>query len=243
MGLMRKLGEGATGVAALRRVLERLRSEVDQHKSQGLTEFTLSIRQEELGMKRLDRAIPMMVEALQTDGNEVRDVTLAGPYVANLLIRPQTSSSSAQSDDPGQRLGASPSESKWRNATDRRTQNVESAVFDCMEGRIPDDSRIDGDPQIETLLSPIACVDPSSFEWEGILGLMLTPSLVLVGRRNSDQELEARVWERYGFLSYGSKIIDGQHVVRADYVTNSNVLFLFATAQESAVLADYYARG
>jgi hypothetical protein len=237
---MRKLGEGVTGVGALRRVLERLRSEVDQHKSQGLTEFTLSIRQEELGIKRLDRAIPMMVEVLQQDGNEVRDVTLAGPHVANLVIRPQTSGSAAQSD-PGQRPGALPSESKWRNAADRRTQDVESAVFDCMEDKIPDDSRIDGDPRIETLLSPIACVDPSSFEWEGILGLMLTPSLVLVGRRNSDQGLETRIWERYGFHRYGSKTIDGQHVVRADYEDGSNVLFLFATARESAVLADYYA--
>lgn len=242
MGLMRKLGEGATGVAAQRRVLERLRSEVDQHKSQGLTEFTLSIRQEELGIKRLDRAIPMMVEALQNDGNEVRDVTLAGPYLANLLIRPQPSISSAQSD-PGQRPGSSPSEPRWRSATDRRTQTVESAVFDCMEDRIPDDFRIDRDPRIETLLSPIACVAPSSFEWEGSLGLILTPSLVLVGRRNSDRELEAKLWERYGFLRYGSKTIDGRHVVRADYEDGSNVLFLFATTQESAVLADYCASG
>lgn len=242
MGLMRKLGEGATGVAALRQVLERLQSEVIRHKRQGLTEFTLSIRQEELGTKRLDRAIPAIVEALQSDGNEVREVALSGPYVANLLVRPQASSSSAQSH-PGDRLEPSPSESRWRNAADQRTQNVDSAVFDRLESAVSDDFRINGDPRIETLLSPIACITPGHFEWEGVLGLMLTPSLVLAGRRNPIGELEVRLWERYGFLRHGSKAIDGQHVIRADYEDGSNVLFLFATPHESSVLADYWANG
>jgi hypothetical protein len=112
-----------------------------------------------------------------------------------------------------------------------------------MESSVPEDFRIGGDPRIETLLSPMACVDPRSFEWEGSLGLMLTPSLVLVGRRNSNRELEARHWERYGFLRYGLKAVDGQHVVRVDYEDGSNILFLFATPQESAVFVDYCASG
>jgi len=94
MGFLDRVVGAATGMTGVERTVGKLLTDIDARAVQGLSEFTVSFSQSDVGTRnRLDLVTPMIIESIQDAGHQVlaADRPDGGwSYVVNLRVRPGT---------------------------------------------------------------------------------------------------------------------------------------------------------
>lgn len=131
----------------------------------------------------------------------------------------------------------------WQQALDMRKLRTEDWLTDACEASLGADDRVDGDPQIEALMSPRSIVLAGEW-WKFPISLLLTRTYVIAARKKGlGKRADVHKWFRYDFVRFGESSDGRNYSVRMVHQDAGDITFNFSAPREADFLAEYCKNG